>query len=563
MISNSLSIWSNRRSAGPDYSRPSAYFWSLDNSNNIAVVGSGGPDLTVGTTIICRWWSEGTTGNDCVWSYNDTLTGWALNMSGATLALLLRNGAGGNVGYNLVSQRRDGLNAVAITRTASGALRCSVNGNAVIQLSAAPTYFTNGATATEGIGYAAGQSLPSEKNGVSEVAYIAAEASDSDLLEWSRTNYTNRFEMPGTVTDHTALVYRLRAIDWDGVSATVSAIQGSRTYSVIGAPSVEAVPSEAIYSANLLLRYITDGYVYADVEQLSPYYRIVVTTDSEHIAVTADDTGNAGGFREFGIKIDGVATQDLQAREYEWPGGERTLDVLNGLDGASRVIEVHSGIKTTSGIVSVRDIRIPGDATLAIASPAAASDRMLVVGTSISVGDAAAAPWRGGFASIMRANRGEVTIDGVGAGSLWDLAKDASTRATSVARVVTLLDGTISNTLYLCHGTNDYGLTRWSSSDFGAAYALYVDDVISAVPGIAIYCETPITRGTEAELIGGWGDLDAYRAQISTVAAARPECTLVNGPPLVTYPANYSGSVHPNTAGHIEYEANVRAIIGY
>lgn len=184
------------------------------------------------------------------------------------------------------------------------------------------------------------------------------------------------------------------------------------------------------------------------------------------------------------------------------------------------------------------------------------SNRLLCYGDSIVVGANAPYPTGHAWPVLLRNNYSRsVMVEGGGSRTLQGDCPDADGRTTFAA----LLAAYDPSTIWLAIGTNDFGLSTWSSSDFGIAYADLLDKLHTELPTVPIYCQTPLTRTDEAEKTGGHGDLPAYRTEIVTAVSTRTEyCTLVNGPGLIT---SFDDNVHPDTDGHAEYAAAVNAVL--
>jgi hypothetical protein len=122
--------------------------------------------------------------------------------------------------------------------------------------------------------------------------------------------------------------------------------------------------------------------------------------------------------------------------------------------------------------------------------------------------------------------------------------------------------GYTNQTIWLAIGTNDYGLNKWNSTDFGVAYARLLDEVHTQMPSAIVYAQTPITRAVETA--NGHGSTTAdYRNEIINATATRTSfCTLVNGTDILTYPTDYADTVHPSQAGQSKYANYTKTLLG-
>jgi lysophospholipase L1-like esterase len=139
--------------------------------------------------------------------------------------------------------------------------------------------------------------------------------------------------------------------------------------------------------------------------------------------------------------------------------------------------------------------------------------------------------------------------------SLFADAVDGPAQTALVAQFV----ADAPTVLWLAIGTNDYGLSAWTDTAFGTAYAAVLDAFHAAMPNVPVYCQTPLSRTTETA--NGHGDtLPQYRAQITTACLARPWTKLVDGTAILAA-ADLQDGLHPHEAGHAKYAARVRAIL--
>jgi len=187
------------------------------------------------------------------------------------------------------------------------------------------------------------------------------------------------------------------------------------------------------------------------------------------------------------------------------------------------------------------------------------SNLLVVYGDSIAAGFMADIPSRDAWTVRWRQARGPSKALRVEAWGSRSLHEDASTAPLRAALVARLTAGSPA-TIWLAIGTNDYGQAgNWSAANFGTAYAALLDDLHAALPGAAIYCQTPLVRASPfTEAANSYGDtLGAYRTQIATAVAARTAyATLVDGTAILTSGQLYDG-VHPSPAGHLAYQTYV------
>ena len=234
------------------------------------------------------------------------------------------------------------------------------------------------------------------------------------------------------------------------------------------------------------------------------------------------------------VKVDGEFYQQSLAAA----NGLTTSTVF--LPAGLKTVEIVSGLQSRPGAVGTT---VYGTHPISFASNApmdrvtvAQSNRLVIYGDSISVGANATIAARDGWAMLVR-----------GA---------ASYRAAFVAKIVAWNPAKF----WMCIGTNDYGLNRWTAANFGTAYAALLDDLHTALPSMQIYCQTPLLRSVETAN-GSGSTLGNYRTQITTAVSTRAWATLVDGTAIMTT-GSLADGVHPTDAGHVLYAAAVKTVLG-
>jgi lysophospholipase L1-like esterase len=232
------------------------------------------------------------------------------------------------------------------------------------------------------------------------------------------------------------------------------------------------------------------------------------------------------------------------------PAGNKTVTLLNGTQTRVTTVQDPKGTFFT---------RVWANAPMTQANPVAAN-RVLVYGDSITGGANATPITQNAWAMIVRRAYApnSLALEGWGVRSLNEDCTDATARAAFVAKLVAYTP----QRLWLAIGTNDYGLSKWTAASFGAAYAALLDDLHAALPGLPIYCQTPLLRGTETANASG-STLGDYRAQIATVVSTRTSyCALIDGTTILTLGDLDPDNLHPTTAGQAQYAAYVRTALG-
>lgn len=537
---------------------------SLTTSNFFRNTTEVGPQLGPSQTVVLLVDSyDGSGGGFAASNTNVGLTkGWVLGISGGQWILKIKGASQWFFGPTALKGRM----CVAITCTAGGQYRASVNGRAVAAIATATYTPTLAGDRVEiGANPAEGLAFP---GAVCEVACINRLASDAELLAWSDVaNADNRMVLTSAVTGDASLTMWWRAgLHWDG-SASTSVSGGSApvTFTKQGSPT-QATASEKRYVFgdsyyHDSFRSVAAGSGDTARKQRDPFARLRFTTSATRVVLDlVSDTGATAGA--------GVFSGGTFVAQYAPPvvDGDRWSVEVTLPAGSGKTIDLHEGAQHYSGgslgtaIQAVREIDEVTITPTAAANPAS---RLVVYGDSISVGFNAATQTALGWSMLVRGDYpGGVHVIGWGGRQLHNDATDAAARTSFASTLVQAARSSGTKTLWLCIGTNDYGFATWTAASFGTAYADLLDKIHALDPAIAVYCQSPIVRSTETAN-GVGSTLGDYRTAISDAATARPSfCTYVNGATILAL-GDLADGTHPSTAGHATYKAAVKTTLGY
>lgn len=302
-----------------------------------------------------------------------------------------------------------------------------------------------------------------------------------------------------------------------------------------------------------------NGYNGTGLPKFSPMSRLIFTTDSLLLRVRATTTAFAlyPQWADLGVKIDGVDQVPVTCfssgsdfyRVYSMDAGTKTVEVVAGLQASP------TGV--ASGVIGtyIDEVKISSGASYSIV-PSNTTSRIVIYSDSIGVGANATRPEYEGWPVLLRTTYSRNTlIEAYGSRALWSDCVNSAARTAFATRLASY---SLSQ-LVIMIGTNDYGLNRWNAANFGIAYADLVDKFNALQPSIPILLISPLQRIPETA--NSFGDnLQAYRNQISSIAAARPSfCTYLNGgAQALVSDANLAGDgIHPTTAGQAQLAASV------
>lgn len=288
--------------------------------------------------------------------------------------------------------------------------------------------------------------------------------------------------------------------------------------------------------------------------------RLVYSTDATTVDVTHynDIYGTFPSDAKIGVRIDGVdygtiaatAAGEQTESGYALGAGTKTVEFINGGQSSPS-----GGPPASVFGTFVRSLSFNSSAT-DITSSEPSSPRIWVYGDSITSGfNADEVPLEGWVQLLRNAYNGSVINDSWGYRALYRDASTAAARTDFAAYVATLSPSII----WLAIGTNDYGLSLWTAANFGTAYAALLDALHTVLPSATIYCQTPITRSVETA--NGVGSTMAqYRTEITTASNARSGyCVTIDG---TAWTIALDDGVHPTTAGHATYAAEVISDLG-
>jgi lysophospholipase L1-like esterase len=304
------------------------------------------------------------------------------------------------------------------------------------------------------------------------------------------------------------------------------------------------------------------GYDNVATPRQSTIARFLFTTDAGSVTITGTTNlyDRYPQYAQLGVTINGVQQSTLNFSA----NGSQGFAVTLGSAGTTRTVEVIAGVQSNpegpgAGTVIgsfIDSITYPAANSLGVLPPTT-GERLLIYGDSITEGANATTPVYQGYPALLRTTYGlRVALESWGYRALND---DGATSAERMAFVAQLA-GYSPTIIVFAIGTNDYGLSRWSATSFGAAYGATLDAIHASMQSVTVVCITPIVRSDESANSHG-STLGDYRAQIETACEDRSSYTvLIDGTAILTT-ADLDDGVHPTTAGQAKYAAHVAPIL--
>jgi lysophospholipase L1-like esterase len=537
----------------------SAYLLSSASDYFTSQVGAAGPDLVPETSIVLIWFNNFPATDNALYSFGDGSSGWFFDQNGSQIYLNLRNPTTSLIacGYPILY----GYNKLALTRTSSGSIKVSLNKNTVATVSASPTYISASASSREYVGRAHPSigSYPANKALPIAWAYLTREATDQELLDWSDMGVNDVFHMHPNILADGYLNIHTRIEDWSG-TGVLNSLVGSRVLTPTGNPTkvnleeetVYTVPSWA-YSNSLKTLSINDRCTFADINMMSAATKIS--------GLLTDSIAAFGNYRELSL-FTGDGYTLLDEMVCNQAANPQFIDGY-GLSSGYKSFIIRDGLRTQRGSgpyygsgFTCSKIRVPTSTPIQFLREERPAKRIVVVGDSISVGDASTIPSRDGWTTIARRNGCKLTTAGWGTASFYSMAYQASWMNTNADRIAALCDGYQSNVVWFSLGTNDYALGLWggNTTNFGNCCAAFWDAINLRRPDVQIIAQLPILRGTE-------GTLPLFRAAEANAAVGRAFVTVVDASTWTGI--TLADGIHPNNAGYIVYEGYSRPYMGY
>lgn len=526
---------------------------------------SGGLDFRPGKTLYLSVdfaSSAGTNNELLVGYYTGTYAaggkGWAIERGASSDTLYLTKWDG-TAYVALATSVRLGVRQIAITWKASdNTVWVSLDGASAASVGTLTAPNSDG-TCVVGVGSPVAPGsiyADSLKTGaIAAFGLIASELSASDLAAASNsmngTTPLNRFILPSQYASPVADFNAYR--DWDGVASTITT-QGSSPITLAVTGAISRTDTSEVYYATVAGMYHDNGLNISETYAVrhNAFARIRFTTSLRRLAIHQTSTiysSYTGSFASVGIFNGGTYASNSTSTT---ANASQVVDSLLPA-GSSKTIDLVEGTQAYVGGnvlgTFMSGIRLPTDAV--ITAPTAPADRVVNIGDSIDNGYITSNAQSDNPIAVLRGlTTRKVTMLGWGSLSLYDFT-NSGVRATWVAAVAAMMNGTNSNTLIIEAMTNDYGLGTQSAANYAANGGAFIDDLKVAVPNLKVVIFGAISRVAPAsEAANGFGDtLGAYRTAASGLTSGRAYVTYVDNSGLVSGANHSADGIHVNTTG--------------
>jgi len=320
-------------------------------------------------------------------------------------------------------------------------------------------------------------SAPSDDGGSSITDYVVQYKATADST-WNTFNDGISTNTNATITGLTnGTQYNFRV-------AAVNIIDTGAYSSVITATPAVAPSTYTVLQSDLW----DNGYLQpTDHPYNSSFSRFVFDTTSDYIIVNmviAPDNQ-----APMGVKIDGVVQSSITT-------ASNTINLGNL--GQSKHVEITTGYNSNPNIVDpagnyLTSIQYNASESLTVVPPQSVSDRIVVLGDSISVGRQNVDPPNTAMVNKLRASGYSVMSEGSSGDWLgrWNQGTYSSPNFT---KLVNRLVSYAPETIWIQIGHNDVGRlgSVWGNNIyyFGNAYTLLIDQLHAALPNTHIFCQS-------------------------------------------------------------------------
>jgi lysophospholipase L1-like esterase len=519
--------------------------------------GDADPELSADTSIAILWYSSAYTSAENLWGNSSASTGfyftaWSGSGSvGDTYGLTRLNLPGGTGTINGQRQKL-GLNCTVLAHTSGGDIKQSTNGSPAETIASSVTYVeTSGASHFLGKAHT-GSAAANHR--VIEVAYFDAAVSDADMQTISGVIAENEsYRLNDTARSHGNLVWSNHFDDdWDGGSTCASGRgSGSNTFTKSGTVAQNTIAAEDVYTYDRSLLWHT-----ATPTDETDYYGadcwsvLRLTTDAEEIRVRCRQEGVWFNWYAVGTDQDGVAGPHGDI--VEEPDSTTCADIV-GLSAGSKTLDVYPGLHATNrlGLFHTGKFSVPAGSSVVAVAPTSPTNRCVIVGDSISVGQDAFALTEKAWPLQLRRLLGDswgITSDGHGSRAV---AIDAGDLEGLAADIVTRCDGVTRNVVLWQLGTVDWGAAYGTSkATYKSRVETVLDEINSLDGDIEVIAVTPFSRSGEDTPNAGAAVLQDYRDALNELASTRAWLSVIEGPELVPYATGTdSDGLHLNNAG--------------
>ncbi len=206
------------------------------------------------------------------------------------------------------------------------------------------------------------------------------------------------------------------------------------------------------------------------------------------------------------------------------------------------------------------------DGFLGIRTIPKSSNRIILVGDSIAIGDGSTLNSRDGWAVVLRnltrALDWSITLDGWGAAYTNQIAGNATDQQAMADRAIAEFSGATGRKVILWTlGTNDFVYVVGDPTVVATNAACVWDKAYAQDNGIEVMLITPIWTSYQNTVNSGDWVLQDYRDALTAAAVSRPFVTAYDGESILIEADFTADGVHPNNAGHQKLAEYIKEIL--
>lgn len=522
--------------------------------------------------------------------------GWRLTRQASTGTLYILSTSAGVLSFHPMNTPTNGINvACFVWKASDSTFNYLNNGGAFTSVGAITAPAAASSTWTSGIGTPLSStdgSVPLVSGRILAYAIWNSEATTIQAQQYTSTT-GNRLALPSAITSVATVDFNAGRDFSNGASSIVTQGSSPITMAVTGSPLLYPC-DETRYQTSSSLKYYFDTGISLPTTDTNgnkytihdSYSHVKCVTDSLVLSVeTYNNCTTQSANCYIGVYTNSSYVTSINNVQV---GTSVTLNALPGAGTGKTVDLIEAGqamqgandvFPYVRGGVFINAVRLPkylfDGATSANSSmilPTPVQKKLVLLGDSIMTGFFVNTFPSQTITQLLRADYPTSGTGGVvghvaGSDSIGNVASTTALVNQTVSQLVAELNGTVSNTLWIQLGTNDYGASVIPVTNFQTYYGNLLDALHIASPNTVVICQSPIQRiSPSTEASNGYGTLGAYRTAINTVASARSSyCTYVEGAAaaIVSNANMYSDGIHLTTAGDAQYKAFIKTTLGY
>lgn len=318
---------------------------------------------------------------------------------------------------------------------------------------------------------------------------------------------------------------------------------------------LDAIGLSGVVSVNNMLdnSYFTNGFSLTDAsgyDKFNSFVQYKFKTNATEIILRANPTAYEyyPDYCKIAIAVNGVDNQIVAYTKNE----AITVTLPAGTDKIITLTEsytqIESALLPTIHGIFINGLIVTGGDQRPITN--SYTNKILFVGDSILNGLGVTDIFYDAIINLAREDGYDIALLGYGGGSVYQFARTPAYIVTVSGWIDSLMDGSISNKLFIEIGINDWSNSLESTTDFATYYGDLLDAIHTLRSDIDIHVINLIITNLEATVYGGY-ILQDFRDAITTLCGTRSGwVTLIDGKSILEV-TDLDDGVHPTTSGEV------------